>query len=51
MEDVEIAYLPDDPKGTAILVGFRYYLPSAANAVFFIALTSAIPALLIWAWR
>ena len=51
MEDVEIAYLPEDPKGTAVLVCLRYYLPTAANAAFFLALTSAIPALLFWAQR
>ena len=48
LNNVEIAYLRENPEDTAILVGFRYYLPTAFTALYFLTLTSLFPALLFW---
>jgi hypothetical protein len=47
-QEVKIAYLPADPKATAVLVGFRYYLPTVVTLFLLLVLMSIAPVAVFW---
>jgi hypothetical protein len=51
MGEVEVAFLPEDPARTAVLVGLRFYLPTIGDALFFLVLASAVPVMALWAQK